>query len=55
MPDLIRLEGFLSRNAYPFTTLDAATDPDASAAIANHRGTYQSPAASRGGLSISAL
>ena len=32
-PDLIRLEGFLSRNAYPYTTLDASSDEEARALI----------------------
>jgi thioredoxin reductase (NADPH) len=32
-PDLLRLEGFLSRNSYPYTVLDAATDEDAHAAV----------------------
>ena len=32
-PDLVRLQGFLSRNGYPHTVLDAATDDDARAAI----------------------
>ncbi len=32
-PDLIRLQGFLSRNGYPHTVLDASTDDDARAAI----------------------
>ncbi len=32
-PDLLRLEGFLSRNAYPYTVLDAVTDEAGHAAI----------------------
>ncbi len=32
-PDLVRLQGFLSRNAYPYTVLDAATDEEARAAV----------------------
>ena len=32
-PDLLRLEGFLSRNGYPYTVLDAATDEEAHAAV----------------------
>jgi thioredoxin reductase (NADPH) len=32
-PDLLRLQGFLSRNAYPYTVLDAATDEEARAAV----------------------
>ena len=28
-PDLIRLQGFLSRNAYPYTVLDAFSDEEA--------------------------
>ena len=32
-PDLIRLEGFLSRNGYPYTVLNAATDEAALAAV----------------------
>lgn len=33
MPNLIRLEGFLRRNGYPYTVLDAATDADARAVV----------------------
>jgi thioredoxin reductase (NADPH) len=33
MPDLVRLEGFLSRNGYPYTVLDAASDEAARAAV----------------------
>jgi len=32
-PDLLRLQGFLSRNSYPFTVLDAASDEEARAAV----------------------
>lgn len=32
-PDLVRLEGFLARNGYPYTVLDAATDEAALAAV----------------------
>ena len=32
-PDLLRLEGFLSRNAYPYTVLDAASDEAGRAAV----------------------
>jgi thioredoxin reductase (NADPH) len=32
-PDLLRLEGFLSRNGYPYTVLDANTDETAHAAV----------------------
>jgi len=32
-PDLIRLEGFLSRNAYPYTVLDTASDEEARAVV----------------------
>ena len=32
-PDLIRLQGFLSRNSYPYTVLDAETDKEARAAL----------------------
>ncbi len=32
-PDLVRLQGFLSRNGYPYTVLDAATDEEARAAV----------------------
>ncbi len=32
-PELIRLEGFLTRNGYPYTVLDAATDEAARAAV----------------------
>jgi thioredoxin reductase (NADPH) len=32
-PDLVRLQGFLSRNSYPYTVLDAATDEEARAAM----------------------
>jgi thioredoxin reductase (NADPH) len=32
-PDLIRLEGFLSRNAYPYTTLDPSSDEEARALV----------------------
>ena len=32
-PDLVRLEGFLSRNGYPYTVLDAASDEEARAAV----------------------
>ncbi|HEX3709440.1 MAG TPA: FAD-dependent oxidoreductase [Pseudolabrys sp.] len=32
-PDLVRLQGFLSRNGYPYTVLDAATDEEARAAM----------------------
>lgn len=32
-PELVRLEGFLGRNGYPYTVLDAAHDPDGRAAI----------------------
>jgi len=32
-PNLLRLEGFLSRNAYPYTVLDAATDEAGQAAV----------------------
>ena len=32
-PDLVRLQGFLSRNAYPYTVLDAASDEEARAAV----------------------
>ncbi len=32
-PDLVRLEGFLSRNGYPYTVLDAASDPDGRAVV----------------------
>ena len=33
MAELTRLEGFLARNAYPYTVLDAASDEEARAAI----------------------
>ncbi len=33
MPDLIRLEGFLRRNGYPYTVLDATNDADARAVL----------------------
>ncbi len=33
MPDLLRLEGFLARNAYPYTVLDAETDEAGHAAV----------------------
>jgi thioredoxin reductase (NADPH) len=33
MPDLVRLEGFLARNSYPYTVLDAATDEAGHAAV----------------------
>ena len=33
MPDLIRLEGFLRRNGYPYTVLDATNDADARAVV----------------------
>ncbi len=32
-PDLVRLQGFLGRNGYPHTVLDAANDPDGRAII----------------------
>ncbi len=32
-PDLLRLQGFLARNGYPYTVLDAATDEEARAAV----------------------
>jgi thioredoxin reductase (NADPH) len=32
-PDLLRLQSFLSRNAYPYTVLDAASDEEAHAAL----------------------
>ncbi len=32
-PDLVRLQGFLGRNGYPHTVLDAANDPDGRAVI----------------------
>ena len=32
-PDLVRLENFLARNAYPYTVLDAATDEAGHAAV----------------------
>ena len=32
-PDLIRLQGFLGRNGYPYTVLDPAEDPEAKALI----------------------
>ena len=32
-PDLLRLEGFLNRNGYPYTVLDAASDEEARAAV----------------------
>jgi thioredoxin reductase (NADPH) len=32
-PDLARIEGFLARNGYPYTVLDAADDPEASALL----------------------
>ena len=32
-PDLVRLQGFLSRNAYPYAVLDAASDEEARAAV----------------------
>jgi thioredoxin reductase (NADPH) len=32
-PDLIRLQGFLSRNGYPHTVLDAINDPDGRAVV----------------------
>ena len=32
-PELVRLEGFLSRNAYPYAVLDAATDEEARATV----------------------
>lgn len=32
-PDLVRLEGFLRRNGYPYTVLDSASDTDARAMI----------------------
>lgn len=33
MPDLIRVEGFLRRNGYPYTVLDATNDADARAVV----------------------
>jgi len=33
MPDIVRLQGFLSRNGYPCTVLDVETDPDAREAV----------------------
>ncbi len=32
-PDLVRLQGFLSRNGYPYTVLDAASDADGRAVV----------------------
>ena len=32
-PDLLRVEGFLNRNGYPYTVLDAASDEEARAAV----------------------
>jgi thioredoxin reductase (NADPH) len=32
-PDLLRIQGFLARNGYPYTVLDAETDADARAAV----------------------
>jgi thioredoxin reductase (NADPH) len=32
-PDLLRLEGFLNRNGYPYTVLDATSDEEARAAV----------------------
>jgi thioredoxin reductase (NADPH) len=32
-PDLVRLQGFLARNGYPYTVLDATSDEDARAAV----------------------
>ena len=32
-PDLVRLQGFLARNSYPCTVLDASTDPEARALV----------------------
>lgn len=32
-PDLLRLEGFLTRNGYPYTVLDVASDAEALAAV----------------------
>ena len=32
-PDLVRLQGFLSRNTYPCTVLDASADPEARALV----------------------
>ncbi|MBI1202967.1 MAG: FAD-dependent oxidoreductase [Rhodopseudomonas sp.] len=32
-PDLLRLQGFLARNGYPYTVLDVATDDEARAAV----------------------
>ena len=32
-PDLVRLQGFLARNGYPYTVLDAASDEEAREAI----------------------
>ncbi|HZL41294.1 MAG TPA: FAD-dependent oxidoreductase [Pseudolabrys sp.] len=32
-PDLVRLQGFLSRNGYPYTVLDAVSDEEARAAV----------------------
>lgn len=34
MPDLVRLQGFLSRNGYPCTVMDVETDTDARDAVA---------------------
>ena len=33
MPDLVRLEGFLTRNAYPVSVLDSGDDPEARALV----------------------
>jgi thioredoxin reductase (NADPH) len=33
MPDVVRLQGFLTRNGYPITVLDASNDPEARALI----------------------
>jgi thioredoxin reductase (NADPH) len=32
-PELVRLQGFLGRNGYPYTVLDAANDPDGRAVV----------------------
>jgi thioredoxin reductase (NADPH) len=32
-PDLIRLQGFLGRNGYPYTVLDASNDPQGRAVV----------------------
>jgi thioredoxin reductase (NADPH) len=32
-PDLVRLQGFLGRNGYPYTVLDASTDPEGRAVV----------------------